>query len=291
MPEENQTAQTPSAQPQPKKGGSNLAIILIIVFAALIILGVGGYFGWKYVASKYLKKAATTASTKELSLKTLEALYSYPGGTITQTDRSKNSGAASEITYETTDKLKTVYDYYLSLATKNNLTVSRKSLETDQSAGSMTIQGSGYYVDISLFQYEKTDIYVSIFGDNIKNDTSNADATSTTGTSNTTGSSSKTTISTEYVISDSDSRVISKSELTSFTPWELKVARNEIYARHGREFVHKDLQCYFTSKSWYSIDPNFSESMLSVTENKNVATIQAYEQETNSPLQNKDSGC
>ena len=158
----------------------------------------------------------------------------------------------------------------------------------------MTIQGSGYYVDISLFQYEKTDIYVSIFGDNIKNDTSATDTTttsSTTGTTNTSSSSSKTTISTDYVISDSDSRVISKSELSGLTPWELKVARNEIYARHGREFVHKDLQCYFKSKSWYSIDPNFSETTLSATENKNVATIQTYEQEINSPLQSKDTGC
>jgi len=290
MPGENQSVQTPPTQQQPKKGGSNLAVIIIIIVAVLIVLGVGGYFGWKYVASKYFKKA-TTASTKELSLKTLEALYSYPGGTITNTDRSKDSGAVSEITYESTDKLKTAYDYYLNLATKNNLTVSKKTLGSDESAGSMTIQGSGYYVEISLFQYEKTDIYVSIFGDNIKNDTSATDSTtsSSTGASNT--SSSKTAISTDYIISDSDTRVIAKSELTNLSPWELKVARNEIYARHGREFVHKDLQCYFGSKSWYTIDPNFTESMLSATENKNVATIQAYEQEINSPLQNKDSGC
>jgi len=288
MPGENQTTQpAPPTQQQPKKGGSNLAVIIIIIVAVLIVLGVGGYFGWKYVASKYFNKA-TTASTKELSLKILEALYSYPGGTITNTDRSKNSGAASEITYESTDKLKTIYDYYLNLAAKNNLTVSQKALDSDQSTGSITIQGAGYYVDISLFQYEKTAIYVSIFGDNIKNDTS---ATDTTTSSSTGTSSSKTAISTDYVIADSGSRVISQAELINLTPWQLKVARNEIYARHGREFVHKDLQCYFTSKSWYTIDPNFTESMLSQTENKNVATIQAYEQETNSPLQSKDSGC
>ncbi len=94
-----------------------------------------------------------------------------------------------------------------------------------------------------------------------------------------------------YVISDSNSRVIAESELSNLTPWQLKVARNEIYARYGRPFVHKDLQCYFAHQSWYHGNPNYSETMLSVVENKNVATIQEYEQKTNSPLQSFDSGC
>lgn len=94
-----------------------------------------------------------------------------------------------------------------------------------------------------------------------------------------------------YIIDDSDTRIISESELAGHTPWQLKVARNEIYARHGREFVHKDLQCYFRAQSWYSINPNFSETLLSNTENKNIATILNYEEKMNSPLLRKDSGC
>lgn len=94
-----------------------------------------------------------------------------------------------------------------------------------------------------------------------------------------------------YVIADSNSRVISQAELVSLTPWQLKVARNEIYARYGRPFVHKDLQCYFAHQLWYRGNPNYSESMLSAIDNKNVATIQEYERLTNSPLQNFDSGC
>jgi len=98
-------------------------------------------------------------------------------------------------------------------------------------------------------------------------------------------------ISGDYVISDSDTRIIKEAEIRDFTPWQLKVARNEIYARYGRPFVHKDLQCYFATKSWYQKDESFTESELSATENKNVATIQAYEQKINSPLQSSDSGC
>lgn len=33
--------------------------------------------------------------------------------------------------------------------------------------------------------------------------------------------------------------------------YDLRLARNEILARHGRMFVDKELQDYFNSKSWY----------------------------------------
>lgn len=94
-----------------------------------------------------------------------------------------------------------------------------------------------------------------------------------------------------YIINDSNSRVISESELYNLTPWELKVARNEIYARHGRAFVSKDLACYFASQGWYKTNSNFSDSMLSNVENQNVSIILNYEKKTGSPLMNNDSGC
>lgn len=95
----------------------------------------------------------------------------------------------------------------------------------------------------------------------------------------------------DYVIADSNTRLITESELLHLTPWQLKVARNEIYARHGRPFVHKDLQCYFAQQSWYHGDPNYADSMLSAIESKNANTIKLYEQKINSPLQSFDSGC
>jgi type II secretory pathway pseudopilin PulG len=94
-----------------------------------------------------------------------------------------------------------------------------------------------------------------------------------------------------YIIADSNTRVIAASELKNLTPWQLKVARNEIYARHGRAFVHKDLACYFATQNWYKQNPNFSESQLSSTENKNIATILSYEKSISSPCTDTDSGC
>ena len=84
----------------------------------------------------------------------------------------------------------------------------------------------------------------------------------------------------DYILPGSDTREISESELYALSEQEVKYARNEIYARHGRRFKDEGLQNYFDSKSWYNgtISPDsFSESMLSKTERKNVQIIVEYE--------------
>lgn len=95
----------------------------------------------------------------------------------------------------------------------------------------------------------------------------------------------------DYIFFDSDKREITRGELTGLSEWQLKVARNEIYARHGRSFEHRDLQCYFDKMPWYKTDENYSESALSTLENQNIATILEYEKEINSSYLDYDSGC
>ena len=62
---------------------------------------------------------------------------------------------------------------------------------------------------------------------------------------------------------------------------ELRVARNEIYARTGRGFSNKSLQAYFNSCSWYkqssSYDYNGEYSRLSSVEKANINLIKQYE--------------
>ena len=55
----------------------------------------------------------------------------------------------------------------------------------------------------------------------------------------------------EYVLPDSANRKLKKSDLKGLSKEELRIARNEIYARHGRMFDDKNLQKYFDSQSWY----------------------------------------
>lgn len=84
----------------------------------------------------------------------------------------------------------------------------------------------------------------------------------------------------EYVLPDSANRKLKKSDLKGLSKEELRIARNEIYARHGRMFDDKNLQKYFDSQSWYEGTvpaSEFSEDVLSSVEKKNVAFIRQFE--------------
>jgi hypothetical protein len=58
---------------------------------------------------------------------------------------------------------------------------------------------------------------------------------------------------------------------------DLRVLRNEIYARRGRVFKDKELQKYFESQNWYKADPEFKDEMLGEKEYKNLAVIRDAE--------------
>ena len=61
---------------------------------------------------------------------------------------------------------------------------------------------------------------------------------------------------------------------------QLRLARNEIYARHGRKFKDAALDEYFRSKSWYmpTIEPdNFNENVFNDYEIANRKLIADYE--------------
>lgn len=59
---------------------------------------------------------------------------------------------------------------------------------------------------------------------------------------------------------------------------DLRVLRNEIYARHGRVFKDVKLQKYFSEQTWYKPNPEFKDEMLSEKEYKNLAIIKEAEE-------------
>lgn len=61
----------------------------------------------------------------------------------------------------------------------------------------------------------------------------------------------KESVASEYILPGSESRFYTITELGSLSTAELRLARNEIFARHGRIFTAGDLQQYFFEKSWY----------------------------------------
>lgn len=56
---------------------------------------------------------------------------------------------------------------------------------------------------------------------------------------------------TEYILPDCASRLYTEEELSALSEEDLRLARNEIYARHGRKFQTEDLNAYFSGKTWY----------------------------------------
>lgn len=83
-----------------------------------------------------------------------------------------------------------------------------------------------------------------------------------------------------YILPFSDTEKVTKADLKSLSKAECRIARNEIYARHGRRFSDPELQEYFDKQTWYqgTQDPDsFDESVLSPIEKKNAKFILNYE--------------
>lgn len=65
---------------------------------------------------------------------------------------------------------------------------------------------------------------------------------------------------------------------------QLELAKNEIYARHGRQFVTQYISDYFNSKSWYqgTIDPDTfdaqQDSIFNEYEMANISKIAEWEE-------------
>lgn len=79
----------------------------------------------------------------------------------------------------------------------------------------------------------------------------------------------------DYIIPDSDNRYIDESELREISDFDLAIARNEIFARHGYIFKEEPYKTYFSSKLWYHENPNFKgdDSEINDYEKQNSITI------------------
>jgi hypothetical protein len=79
-------------------------------------------------------------------------------------------------------------------------------------------------------------------------------------------------------------RILNNSDLNNLTKWELRVMRNEIFARHGYVFKTDIMSGYFNKVDWYNkIDKlnysNNASNLLTNIEKKNIKLIQKYEGE------------
>ncbi|MBQ4562696.1 MAG: protein kinase [Clostridia bacterium] len=86
----------------------------------------------------------------------------------------------------------------------------------------------------------------------------------------------------EYFIENADKMYFTKADFATFSAYECRIARNSVYAKHGRIFNDAGLRNYFLQYDWYnpSIAPDrFSESLLNKYQMANRDLISEYERE------------
>jgi hypothetical protein len=79
---------------------------------------------------------------------------------------------------------------------------------------------------------------------------------------------------------DLSSRRLDRLDLSGLSKAELRLLRNEVYARHGQIFSSEDLRTHFSQESWYR--PRFKEvddSKFSATLKYNIEMIRVAEKE------------
>ncbi len=91
-----------------------------------------------------------------------------------------------------------------------------------------------------------------------------------------------------YVLPDSSYYYYSYGELSGMSTYDLYIARNEVFARHGRMFNRSDLQDYFNAQAWYQplYTPSQFDSMgnmLTDAERSNVIVMKQVEADKGSP--------
>ena len=72
--------------------------------------------------------------------------------------------------------------------------------------------------------------------------------------------------------------VVAPLSADTMTCWDLKVARNEVFARHGYAFKNYDLNAYFSRQSWYHpFIADVSTIILSPSEDRVIDVIKPAE--------------
>lgn len=84
-----------------------------------------------------------------------------------------------------------------------------------------------------------------------------------------------------------ENKTITEQMLHGLSLHELRLLRNEVYARHGRMFRADWLQQYFFFQPWYTPDENFKDEELSGNNKLNVETIVKYENKIHQELGTK----
>lgn len=87
----------------------------------------------------------------------------------------------------------------------------------------------------------------------------------------------------EYILPNSNTERLTRDDLQGLSKEELRLARNEIFARHGMIFGVEDLDNYFATKTWYkptvAYDDFYNVVEMTTVEEANLVFISQVEEE------------
>ena len=84
-----------------------------------------------------------------------------------------------------------------------------------------------------------------------------------------------------------ENKAISEAMLRGLSLHEMRLLRNEVYARHGRILRCPWSQQHFNMQPWYTPDENFKDEALSGNDKLNVETIVRVEKRIHEELSTK----
>ncbi len=78
-------------------------------------------------------------------------------------------------------------------------------------------------------------------------------------------------------------KLLKLSDLDDYSPRDLKLLRNTVFARRGRPFKTPLVQGHFATVTWYKPDPAYKDSRLTEVDKKNVQLILSLEKKLRPP--------
>ena len=76
---------------------------------------------------------------------------------------------------------------------------------------------------------------------------------------------------------EASERLLTSDDVSNMAGWDLKIMRNEIYARHGYIFKTEEMRSYFSYEKWYVPKYEKVDDKLTDVEKKNIELIKRYE--------------
>lgn len=290
--------------PAPK---NNNFIILVPILAVIVImvLGVGGFFGYRYYQAGKIKEW-------EVVFDDSVTKYRHLAPSISQEDEYKDYHDHFEDAVEDKDVAtverycKKMQDLVRTIEEENDRYYNQKLSDLKKRKIPKTSKENKSFLEDcldKLAQYtgkkdfkQAEEIVVAFEGkigeielENLFSETTTnasqptvitnaTNATNTTNTVNTANSNDRKYYNGYCIFPNSSSVYLTEYDLYWLSSEQLRIARNEIFARHGRKFESEDLKKYFYQEgNGYEGFNKFDYEDLNAIEKANVDLIKSFE--------------